>query len=469
MKSIAAILLLGMSAGAQITNNVMDWGATGDGVTFDTAAFISACTNLHANGGGVLYIPNGTYMQDRSVGVSGAINLTSLSNITFLGESRTGAVIKLSTDGTYGASSDAHVIRLVRCQEFTFRNLTIDGSKSSYGYHDEQMHELYLLNSTNVTCDSVTFTQARGDGIFLIGDDSLGCPTPPCRMVGVLVTNCWFTDNGRSGIANQGGLVGITYENNLFERTSDQDIDFEPTGTRPGPLNVVVRGNRLLHTNDTFALTLGGTETSPSTNYLVENNTILGKTMLFRTVGMRFVNNYVILDDSYTNRALTIQNASDDMVVANNYIKSNGDFVVYGIINTVAGLTIASNVIRQTGVGRGIRLESLNDRIHIHNNRVYGLPTASEGISVAIMSDDGLTRTNYSIAFNGVVGFGLAIRVSTATNSVVFSDYTVWENWWVTPQSIRPVVLFKLANDDDVPAGDIITQPTVMHNLWVSQ
>lgn len=458
--------LLAAFSVAGVTRNIKtDYGAAGDGVTQDQAAFVTACTNMSALGGGTLIIPNGTYILNRTTGWTSAVRLTALTNITFSGESRDGAILKQTTAGLYGASSDAHMIQLIRCTNFSFLNLTFDGSKLSYGYHDEQMHGLYLLNATGTTVSNVVFKLLRGDGIFLMGDDTLSCPTPPCFTDGVIVRNCFFYDNGRSGMANQGGLKFITYEDNLFERTSDQDIDFEPTGTRPGPTDVLVRNNVMIHTNSTFSLTLGGTESNPSERFVVSNNFIGGKVMLFRTLGMEFVSNIVILDDVFVDRAVTIQTTISNLLFARNYVQGNGDFVVYAHGDTLNGLVISNNFVRQNGTGRGIRIEGINDRLSIESNRIVGLTNSLEGISLAILTADAVVRTNYAILNNRIWNYGLAIRVGTSTNSTPYQDFNLSYNTWFKPPPINPIIaLFKNANDDDAPPEEIIVSPTLFCN-----
>lgn len=470
MRVILAWLLSLVSAiGA--TNNVLDWGAIGDGVvTNNQEAFISACTNLHAQGGGTLYIPDGTYILHRPAGRSSAIALTLLTNITFLGESRDGAILKLNPAGAYGTNSDAHMIKLSACSNFAFINLTMDGSRTGFAYHDEQMHGIYLLNSGPVQVTNVLFRELRGDGMFLIGDDSGSCANPPCFTEDILVEDSFFADNGRSGIANQGGLRRIIYEDNLFERTSDQDIDFEPTGVRAGPADVIVRGNRFMHTNATFALTLGGTSASLlSERYTVTNNFINGKVAMSRISGLVFASNMVVLDDQFTDRVITVLNSVTNTVIRDNYIQGTSDYVVYVLPDTINDLTISSNIIRQNGTGRGIRCESAKDGIHIVGNTIRGLTNSTEGISIHTTSNDGLTRTNWSVLGNKIINFALGLRVGTANTATKFSDFTIWDNLWKMPPGVTStrMMLFKNANDDDDPASTVITTATITCNLCV--
>src|SRR5665811_50725 len=72
-------------------HNVRDYGATGDGVTDDGAAFASAIAATSA--GGVMYVPAGTYKVTRQ--------LTLKSDITIQGDGPTSVIVFPS-----GLSSD---------------------------------------------------------------------------------------------------------------------------------------------------------------------------------------------------------------------------------------------------------------------------------------------------------------------------------------------------------------------------
>jgi len=101
--------------------NVKDYGATGNGTTDDTAAINAAVAAATVAGGGVVFVPAGTYI------VSGTVALAA--NITLEGAGRGTATIKRSTNVTvvsiYGTSTGNHVTNVA------IRNLTIHGNDSS--------------------------------------------------------------------------------------------------------------------------------------------------------------------------------------------------------------------------------------------------------------------------------------------------------------------------------------------------
>ena len=75
--------------------SVKTFGAVGNGVTDDTAAFDAALKSLADAGGGVCVVPKGTYMISSS-GITPAHRPGVSSNVHLVGEDRTACVLKIS-------------------------------------------------------------------------------------------------------------------------------------------------------------------------------------------------------------------------------------------------------------------------------------------------------------------------------------------------------------------------------------
>lgn len=69
--------------------NVKDYGAKGDGVTDDTDAFVNAIAALKANGGGILYVPKGTYIIKQKL-------LIDFNNFTLQGQGQDDTVLQFN-------------------------------------------------------------------------------------------------------------------------------------------------------------------------------------------------------------------------------------------------------------------------------------------------------------------------------------------------------------------------------------
>jgi hypothetical protein len=98
------------------TISVMDFGAAGDGVTDDTAAFAAAVSYIVSQGGGTLYMPHAQYLLNGTTGADGIVNGIVLP---FTGGSDTGAtaisvnLIGADRDTTLLAGTNNMIV--VRC------------------------------------------------------------------------------------------------------------------------------------------------------------------------------------------------------------------------------------------------------------------------------------------------------------------------------------------------------------------
>jgi len=82
------------------TFNVRDFGAKGDGVTDDKAAFNAAFAAVKAAGGGEVYVPTGQYFYDSLTGYTGNETFTNeASNVTVLGDGSNVSVIHFTGPG----------------------------------------------------------------------------------------------------------------------------------------------------------------------------------------------------------------------------------------------------------------------------------------------------------------------------------------------------------------------------------
>lgn len=103
--------------------NVKSYGATGDGVTDDTAAINLAITAITSAGGGTLYFPAGTY-------VTTGIVITSLTNFTIRGDR--GAILTIAAN-TVAQPNQAskNILTITDCTDFTIEDMSIDGRRDT--------------------------------------------------------------------------------------------------------------------------------------------------------------------------------------------------------------------------------------------------------------------------------------------------------------------------------------------------
>ena len=156
-----------MIAGAPV--NVKDFGAAGDGVTDDTAAIQGAI----GTGDVSLYFPIGTYMVD-------GIDLTGVSNLTLMGESKNLSILKLIDN------SNDHVIALSSSSTINISTLKIDGNRAN----QTGGHGIRFGGADGVTIDNVVIRGCYSYGIGMqAGTNS-----------DITISNFTILDTGQDGI-----------------------------------------------------------------------------------------------------------------------------------------------------------------------------------------------------------------------------------------------------------------------------
>jgi hypothetical protein len=99
--------------------DVKRYGATGDGVTEDTTAVQAALTAAKGAAGGRVYLPAGAYLV-------GALALEDADNITICGDGPGRTILRMKPN-----TLAAPVLKFVRCNYLTVRDIEIDGDKAN--------------------------------------------------------------------------------------------------------------------------------------------------------------------------------------------------------------------------------------------------------------------------------------------------------------------------------------------------
>ncbi len=163
--------------------DVRAFGAKGDGVTDDTAAFAAAVSAARPVGGTV-YVPVGTYVLSQ---------VTLPSYVKLVGESRTGSV--LAYNGVRAVLLDQAGTLVVSkgTTSVGVSNLTLRGLGAPGRSNDEIL--LGLQNASNVTVRGVTLERGQGRGLFVIGAGSTGGVYD-----NILIRNIYWLATGRYGV-----------------------------------------------------------------------------------------------------------------------------------------------------------------------------------------------------------------------------------------------------------------------------
>lgn len=259
--------------------NVRNFGAVGDGVTDDRGAFQAAFNAANTAGGGVVFMPPGTY---RKADTSGG--LTMYSNTTLMG---VGDASVLFHDDTI-ANPRRDMLTISNTNNITFRDFKILSTAGTYGVETNNSQCLIGNVVSNLRVENVTFEGlrymvtafAQVSGAIFIGNrlkncmrDGLRC----CQSYNVVVTGNTFENvmddcvalHSLDSFADPVG-AGFVVTNNAI--SSSQTVKIL------GGKRVVVSGNtfsRMIRTPISVTLNYGLTEGgSPLLDVSITNNVI---------------------------------------------------------------------------------------------------------------------------------------------------------------------------------------------------
>lgn len=210
--------------------NVLDYGAVGNGVTYDTGAINSAINDLPGDGGTV-YLPGPkTYLVDTDTSIKPRSNMRLLL--------ASDAIIQ----GDYTAVDHRYAVYINGKTEVEVEGGTIRGYKDAWsplvGTTSEWGHGIAVLGgSTSVTIRDTTIEKCVGDAIS-VGRESSD----------VWIDNCYLTNCRRQGVSNGGDDVHITNcEISYISGTSPESgIDIESDNGASAEV-VEISGNHIHH------------------------------------------------------------------------------------------------------------------------------------------------------------------------------------------------------------------------------
>lgn len=194
--------------------NVRDFGAAGDGVTDDSAALQAALDRAHALGGGIVFLPPGTYRKAaRKSDNSGYLPpLAMYSNTTLVGAGDSSVV--------YFDSNESLHSYLLQLEEngrnFCFRDFKAAGNLETYTNDIEAKANFLGKYVKHVVADNVTFENLRYFAFTMNQSDD------------VAVTNCRFLNIYRDGVHCE-DATNVRVENNYFYRVADDSVSISQT------------------------------------------------------------------------------------------------------------------------------------------------------------------------------------------------------------------------------------------------
>ena len=398
------------------------FGATGDGVTDDTANLQLVFDSLTS--GGDLYFPTGTYLITDEIEIKG-------HNLTIEGEG--GATIKLK-DGNYSAQADFYMLKASNFDYIKIYNLGFDGNRANVTSPTGNASAVYLNNtlkseishcisknmfggtaglnavfsfigsSLNYICsnnhiynDSYDASFLLSGGIFFQGSK------------GVASNNVCEFLNDVAIVANGPGSVGFVFNNNIVVGCGGGGI-----GAENGSTEVTISGNTIRSIQGGYGIGVLwiGTPGTNSSKIAITGNTISNNngSDVFVGIALQPTDNVSVTGNSI--QSITTANAQNTGITA---IGCSIGVVSGNIINGgLFGIKSDGNV-KMTFDGNtvisgssGIILSNVNTVVAISGNHF----SAAEGVSV----QGGATITNCTVADNIVVSTSKDYALGTTTN-----------------------------------------------------
>lgn len=340
--------------------DIIDFGATPDDDTDDTAAIVATLKRAQDNGGGVVRIPTGTFIVSRQASEACILEVPSNTAVQGVG---TASILKFPDQ-----VNETNFWRMIgsyrAVKNVTIRDLALDGSNTWKKYEPgttfEQNHGIWFYGkdgkSTNITIDNVYSHHFSGDCIAL-GRGS----------VASVIRNCSFHDGLRCGIqvgAHNGGS-NIQVLNN--RELPNVLIEGNPRGLHlehnKGVSKVLLSGNvvngPILAGDGIDGLTITGNHASfilgnINKNVLVTNNQLHSETVttsisLGLSSHVKVSNNIIVNKNPKAFAAIYIWDSADEkkehVMITDNLILCPGIAVAIAGMN---GGLVSGNYARQS-------------------------------------------------------------------------------------------------------------------------
>jgi hypothetical protein len=410
------------------TVSVKDFGAVGDGVTDDTAAF----ANSFATGKAV-YAPAATYL----------LNYLQVPSNTYLFGDGASTIIKPFTPDVRCALGAESGSASTYIENITIRDVQFLGAVATQGF-SEQKHLTSFNGVRNLLIENCHFVGFRGDGIYLGSGDAGGATER--HNINVAVRGCLFdgvNKDNRNAISIIDG-DDVIVEDCYFTRTTRSNmpgaIDIEPNAnTFHVVQNIKILNNKFFDIGGgAGAIAFVFQEqayTTPPSNFLVSGNTI--DTCAFAGIYWQY-NITGGVTDSY---------ASNNIVVSENVTKNTTFPFIF--INAKT-LTIENNTFETSSQGARLSTLLANQNIIdvlVQNNLFVDCATASGGgLGILPATRVSVLNNEFNDCGNGTNGG--AIQFNSGTSSSV----TIAGNNFVTPTGKTIYAIRKEAGHTFTPA-----------------
>jgi len=376
--------------------NVLDFGATGDGVTDDSVAFQAALDDAATSGKSV-FVPSATgYV------ISG---VTIDSNTIIEGEGYDSRLIFKSGTGATARMLSVNGLTGDQKENITVRNLRLEGTVVADGF-SEFRHLFYMFGVKNVTIENCWFIGFQGDGIGLVWT------TLTEGNENVTIQNNVF-DGVNQDNRNAISVIGcdkLLIDNNLFKNTTKSTmpgaLDIEPnTGDTYVKINAVtISNNRFDNIGGNVAAmamflpVYSEDFVDHPQNITIENNTFSD---VFRgihctqlqsanvndsdpVINLQIINNKV---DTASDRAFWLYGLNGVVMENNTYVNcANGSRIGWSDANRGCNnVKLRNNTFKENGTTDGYAIQSYqSNRVQFYENTFIDCGVTAGGFGVCI-------------------------------------------------------------------------------------
>jgi hypothetical protein len=308
------------------TVSVKDFGAVGNGVANDTAAFLAAMTAASN-----VYVPAGTYCVD--AGNSSGCLITSGTGYNVYGDGEKSIIKRFSYNPASSCINFDSGSASVFIDDVKFSNLKFLGDVATLGHNEIYGHLLRMNGVRRVVIEKCFFEGPRSDAI-LIGSGAGGGTER--HNYDVVVRNCVFDGvlYGATGGRNAISFIDIdraTIDGNVFRNWSRNDMPgcvcLEPDDAFGIIKNITISGNKFSNCGGNRGHVAISVDNIANANWA--NIIVIGNT--FAT------NNAVSLYCS-----TTIGTVPNSVIIADNTI-TECEHILYHPFGSVYGLSIVDN------------------------------------------------------------------------------------------------------------------------------
>jgi parallel beta-helix repeat protein len=245
------------------TFSVRWFGAKGDGIADDTFAFQQVISSVTAAGGGVIYVPEGTYIISASL---------SLPDNTWVCGDGYGSIVKMANGFT-----PTELFKILNKSFVKFSDITIDGNTSNVSANVQFFYtQPYLIfssgTSKNITIMDSNLINSAGDAVCIsINEDPAEFFN--CEHV---IKGCFFDNIGGSGIHITQGSAFHTIVDNIFKNINMIGGDYRAAIYTYGVNDYIISGNNIENVYSTQDPTwnTAGIHCKYSTKFSISDNVV---------------------------------------------------------------------------------------------------------------------------------------------------------------------------------------------------